>query len=111
MDMLSLFITPCTKPTRIQCTINPAVREAISAIQIEKTHTKKEILQMYLNVNYWGRGAYGLQVASQLYFGKDPKQLTVAEAAYLVGILKGPENYDPDENYDRAIDRRDRSRR
>jgi penicillin-binding protein 1A len=87
-------------------TILRKVREAISAIQIEKTHTKKEILQMYLNVNYWGRGAYGLQVASQLYFGKDPKQLTVAEAAYLVGILKGPENYDPDDNYERAIDRR-----
>lgn len=87
-------------------TIMRKVREAISAIQIEKTHTKKEILQMYLNVNYWGRGAYGLQVASQLYFGKDPKQLTVAEAAYLVGILKGPENYDPEENYERAIDRR-----
>lgn len=87
-------------------TITRKLREAISAIQIEKTHTKKEILQMYLNVNYWGRGAYGLQVASQLYFGKDPKNLTVAESAYLVGILKGPENYDPEDNYERAIDRR-----
>lgn len=87
-------------------TIMRKVREAISAIQIEKTHTKKEILQMYLNVNYWGRGAYGLQVASQLYFGKEPKNLTVSESAYLIGILKGPENYDPEENYDRAIARR-----
>ncbi|HWF44644.1 MAG TPA: PBP1A family penicillin-binding protein [Candidatus Kapabacteria bacterium] len=82
------------------------LREMASAVQIERTHTKNEILEMYLNVAYFGRGAYGIEAASQVYFGKDVGQLSTAESAYLVGILKGPENYDPDDNYDRAIARR-----
>ncbi len=82
------------------------LREMASAVQIERMHTKNEILEMYLNVAYFGRGAYGIEAASQMYFGKDVSQLTVPEGAYLVGILKGPENYDPEENYDRAIARR-----
>ncbi len=82
------------------------LREMASAVQIERTHTKNEILEMYLNVAYFGRGAYGIEAASQVYFGKDVNQLSLAESAYLVGILKGPENYDPDDNYDRAIARR-----
>ncbi len=82
------------------------LREMASAVQIERSHTKNEILEMYLNVAYFGRGAYGIQAASQVYFGKDVGQITTAEGAYLVGILKGPENYDPDDNYDRAMARR-----
>jgi penicillin-binding protein 1A len=82
------------------------IREAITAVQIERTHTKNEILEMYLNVMYFGRGTYGIQAASQSYFGKDVNRLTPAQSAYLVGILKGPENYDPEEDYDRAINRR-----
>ena len=82
------------------------LREMASAVQIERTHTKNEILEMYLNVAYFGRGAYGIEAASQVYFGKDVNQLSIAESVYLVGILKGPENYDPDDNYDRAIARR-----
>lgn len=82
------------------------MREMVSAVQIERTHTKNEILEMYLNTVYFGRGAYGIAAASQMYFGKDPNQLTVPQSVYLVGILKGPENYDPEENYDKAIARR-----
>ncbi|MDP4219557.1 MAG: PBP1A family penicillin-binding protein, partial [Bacteroidota bacterium] len=82
------------------------LREAVSAVQIERTHTKNEILEMYLNVCYLGRGAYGVAVASQIYFGKDVSKLTPAQCAYLIGVLKGPENYDPEDNYDRAINRR-----
>lgn len=82
------------------------LREMASAVKIERTHTKQEILEMYLNVAYFGRGAYGIEAASQVYFGKDVNQLTPPEAAYLVGILKGPENYDPEENYERAVARR-----
>ena len=82
------------------------LREMASAVQIERSHTKNEILEMYLNVAYFGRGAYGIEAASQMYFGKDVGQLTTVEGAYLIGILKGPENYDPDENYDRAMARR-----
>jgi penicillin-binding protein 1A len=82
------------------------LREMASAVQIERSHTKDEILEMYLNVAYFGRGAYGIEAACQVYFDKDVNKLTTAEAAYLVGILKGPENYDPDNNYDRAMARR-----
>jgi len=82
------------------------LREAITAVEIERAHTKNEILEMYLNVTYFGRGAYGIEAASQAYFGKDVNKLTPAQCAYLVGILKGPENYDPDDDYDNAINRR-----
>ncbi len=82
------------------------LREMASAIQIERMHTKNEILEMYLNVAYFGRGAYGIEAASQVYFGKDVGQLTTDEGAYLIGVLKGPENYDPIDNYDHAVARR-----
>jgi penicillin-binding protein 1A len=82
------------------------LREAVTAVQIERMHTKNEILEMYLNVTYFGRGTYGIQAASQAYFGRDVNKLTPAQAAYLVGILKGPENYDPDDDYDHAVNRR-----
>lgn len=82
------------------------LREAVSAVQIERTHTKNEILEMYLNVCYMGRGAYGVAVASQIYFGKDVSKLTPSQCAFLIGLLKAPENYDPEDNYTKAIDRR-----
>jgi len=87
-------------------TIMRKMREAVTAVQIERMHTKNEILEMYLNLMYFGRGAYGIQAASQVYFGKDVNKLTPAQSAYLVGILKGPENYDPDDDYDHAVNRR-----
>jgi penicillin-binding protein 1A len=87
-------------------TVIRKLREAVTAIQIERTHTKNEIIEMYLNVTYFGRGTYGIEAASQAYFGKDVNKLTPAQCAYLVGILKGPENYDPDDDYDNAINRR-----
>ncbi len=87
-------------------TVIRKLREAITAVQIERAHTKNEILEMYLNVTYFGRGAYGIEAASQAYFGEDVNKLTPAQSAYLVGILKGPENYDPDDDYDNAINRR-----
>ncbi len=82
------------------------LREVVSAVQIERTHTKNEILEMYLNVAYFGRGAYGIEAAAQVYFGRDVEKLTPAQSAYLVGILKGPENYDPDDDYEHAVARR-----
>lgn len=82
------------------------LREAITAIQIERNHTKNEILEMYLNTMYFGRGTYGIEAASQAYFGRDVNKLTPAQSAYLVGILKGPENYDPEDDYDHAVARR-----
>ena len=65
--------------------------EMILAIQIERQYTKTEILEMYLNQVYWGHNAYGIESASQMYFGKHANELTLGESAGLVGMLKGPE--------------------
>lgn len=82
------------------------IREWISAIQIEKTFTKNEIAELYLNVSYFGKSAYGIESASKVYFNKPAKDLTLPEAAMLVALLKSPENYDPVRKYDNALQRR-----
>ena len=87
-------------------TLRRKILEAFTAIKIEQTYTKREIIELYANTVWFGRGAYGLQVASQLFFGKSPKQLTTAECAYMVAILKNPVGYDALNNYERAIGRR-----
>lgn len=75
------------------------VAEAILAVQIERRYTKHEILEMYLNQVYWGHNAYGVESASQLYFGKHAKDLSLAESAVIVGMLQGPELYSPFKNF------------
>lgn len=70
------------------------VREWIRAVQVETWLTKEEIMEMYLNIIYLGDGAYGVQTASYNYFGKDVKELTIAECAVLAAITHGPEGYD-----------------
>ncbi len=82
------------------------IREWITAIQIEKTYTKNEILELYLNVSYFGKGAYGIESASQEYFGKDASELTIPEAALFVALLKSSANYDPVSHYKNALARR-----
>ncbi|MCO6465361.1 MAG: PBP1A family penicillin-binding protein [Bradyrhizobiaceae bacterium] len=74
------------------------IREAWTALQIERTYTKNEILEMYANTVYYGKGAFGLRVASNTYFNKEPMQLTTAECAYLVGLFKAPERYNRDDS-------------
>ncbi|MGG3913922.1 transglycosylase domain-containing protein [Rossellomorea vietnamensis] len=71
------------------------ISEAFYTIRIEMNYSKKDILEGYLNTIYYGHGAYGVQAASQYYFGKDANQLTVAEAAMLAGIPKAPSYYSP----------------
>ena len=66
-------------------------------MKIDQKMDKPEILRDYLNSIYFGRGAYGIQAASQAYFNKPVKQLTVSEAAFLAGIINSPNNYDPDD--------------
>jgi len=83
------------------------IREAITAIQIERNYTKEEILEMYLNIAYFGMSAYGVESASFVYFGKSPRELTLAECALLVGMLRSPARYNPFEYPDRAIKIRD----
>jgi penicillin-binding protein 1A len=82
------------------------IREWISAIQIEKTFTKNEIAELYLNVSYFGKSAYGIESAAKVYFNKQAKDLTLPEAAMLVALLKSSENYDPVRKYDNALQRR-----
>lgn len=82
------------------------IREALTAIAIENTYTKREILEMYSNTVAFGRGCYGIQVAAQVYFDKAPMDLTAGECAYLVGLLKAPEHYNGLGDYEKAIGRR-----
>lgn len=82
------------------------IREWISAIQIEKNYTKKEILELYLNVSYFGRSAYGIESASKVYFNKKAMALTVPEAALFVALLKSPVYYDPIRRVENAVARR-----
>jgi len=74
-------------------TVERKVREAIIANRIEKAMTKDQILELYLNEPYFGRGAYGVAAASLNYFGKPMKELNLAEIAYLAVLPKGPANY------------------
>jgi penicillin-binding protein 1A len=82
------------------------VKEARVARAIELRYSKDKILELYLNQVYLGNGAYGVETASQRYFGKSVRDVTVAEAAVLAGLLKGPERYNPRRFADRAIQRR-----
>ncbi len=82
------------------------IKEALVAMQIEKRYRKEEILTMYCNKVAWGNGTYGVEAASQLYFGKRAKELTLNEAATIAGILPAPERYNPYANLKAATVRR-----
>jgi penicillin-binding protein 1A len=82
------------------------VKEAILAIQIEKRYTKEEIFTMYCNQMYFGHGAYGVEAASRLYFGKSAKDLRIEEAALIAGILQGNVRQSPFVNMRAALRRR-----
>ncbi len=83
------------------------LREFITSVQIEKNFTKKEILEMYLNTIFFGRGAYGISAASAVFYDKKVEELTVGESAMLIAILNGPNFYDPIRHPERARSRRD----
>ena len=82
------------------------VREAILAVRIEQTLSKQQIMEIYLNQIFLGRNAYGVEAASQSYFGKDVKDLTLPQMAYLAILPKAPSNYTPEHDMDRALARR-----
>ncbi|KXK61084.1 glycosyl transferase [Micromonospora rosaria] len=84
------------------------VREMNYALQIEKELSKDEILERYLNIAAFGNGAYGIFAASQVYFGKPPKDLKIEEAAMLAGMVKAPTAFNPTtkSGYQQAVDRR-----
>ena len=76
-------------------TVQRKLLEIFQALDLEKNYDKDEILEYYLNAVYFGEGCYGVQTAAQTYFGKDAKDLSVAESAAIVGITNLPTYYDP----------------
>jgi len=87
-------------------TLTRKIKEAKVAREIERLYPKSKILELYLNQIYLGNGAYGVETASQRYFGKSVRDLNLAEAATLAGLPKAPERYNPRRFPDRAIQRR-----
>ena len=87
-------------------TIVRKLKEFITAIKIEQTYTKSEILELYLNSVYFGHGNYGIQSASIYYFSKDASDLTLDESAILIGLLPAPAIYSPVNHPDRILKRR-----
>ncbi|WP_193366529.1 transglycosylase domain-containing protein, partial [Inquilinus limosus] len=83
------------------------IRELILAFEIEHDFSKDQILEMYLNEIYLGRGAYGVGAASARYFGKPPVELSLSEAAFLAALPKAPNNYNPVTRPEAARARRD----
>jgi len=86
--------------------IERKLREMLVTRRIEKAFTKDHILELYLNEIYLGNRSYGVAAAALNYFDKSLDELTVAEAAYLATLSKGPSNYHPIHNHDRAVERR-----
>ena len=82
------------------------IKEALLALRIERTLTKEQILELYLNEIFLGFRSYGIAVASQNYFNKSINDLNLAEIAFLAGLPKGPNNYHPIKKYNAAVNRR-----
>ena len=87
-------------------TVIAKVKEWILAIRLERRYTKQEIMAMYLNEVSFGNNAYGIQVACKTYFQKDLKEVTLPEAATLIGLLQNPSLYDPRIRPERTLERR-----
>jgi penicillin-binding protein 1A len=94
----NLFLTPNQNYRR-------KAQELILAVWLEARFSKKQILELYLNRVYFGAGAYGIEAASQRYFGKPADKLTLGESALLAGLMKGPSRYSPVASTDRAARR------
>ncbi len=79
-------------------TISRKIQEAILAVWLEHKYTKNQILELYLNRVYFGSGAYGVEAAAQKYFGHSARNVTLAEAAVLAGLMKAPTKLAPNRN-------------
>ncbi len=82
------------------------LKEWTTAVKLERNYTKNEIMDMYLNAVFFGSNAYGIQAASQTFFGKNPSELNVEESATLVGMVNKPTRYNPALNPEKALVRR-----
>src|SRR6266567_1161110 len=79
-------------------TLSRKILEAMVALRIERQFTKQQILELYINRIYFGTGCYGVETASQAYFGKSAAQLNLPEAALLAGLIRGPNRFSPLKN-------------
>ena len=95
----TLFLTP-------QKTLVRKIKEAVLAFQLERRYTKDEILEMYLNQVYFGSGAYGVESAARIFFGKTAKDLSLSECALIAAMPKAPSRYSPLINKELALKRR-----
>ena len=86
-------------------TLSRKVREAVLAVKLDRSRSKDELLERYLNTVYFGRGAYGIQAAARTYFGKPAADLTASEGAVLASLLRSPTAYDPARHPERARER------
>ena len=82
------------------------LKEWVTAVKLERSYTKDEIMNMYMNQIFFGSNAYGIKAAAQTFFGKSPIDLTVEEAATLVGMVNKPTRYNPALNPDKSLARR-----
>ena len=82
------------------------LKEWVTAVKLERSYTKDEIMNMYMNAIFFGSNAYGIKAASQTFFAKSPSDLTVEEAATLVGMVNKPTRYNPVLNPDKSLVRR-----
>jgi membrane peptidoglycan carboxypeptidase len=87
-------------------TLARKIHEARVAMRLEEIYSKKEILELYLNEVYFGRGVYGIGTASEYYFGTTPRRLTLPQAAMLAGLISSPETYSPVNDKPAAVSRR-----
>ena len=88
-------------------TVERKIRELRYAIALEKKFSKDQILERYLNIAYYGEGAYGIQAAARHYYGKDAKKLSLPQAAMLAGLVQNPDANNPVDHKSAALDRRD----
>lgn len=101
---LSFFSTTTEEADK---TLRRKAQEAWLAIQLEKKHSKQEILTYYINKVYMANGLYGMETAAETYFGKELQHLTIAQTALLAGMPQAPNSYDPYKHPDAAKERRD----
>jgi len=98
--------TPAEQKQAKEQTTGRKLLEARCALALENKYSKDDILTRYLNISYFGAGAYGVQTAAKTYFGKNASKLTLPEAALLAGLVQSPYNYDPYRNKKAATARR-----
>ena len=106
LTLLSQAKTKAQKKAATDDTYARKIRELRYAIAFEQNHSKDWILERYLNIAYFGDGAFGVQAAARHYFGVNAKDLSLRQSAMLAGLVKNPTGYDPTNSPDRAVERR-----